>query len=542
MAYNKNVVEETLLQIKNLEDVLQENAKGILQSTMKEEIRQLVKESLKEEDQNKKTKDVNNLNNQNDFEEDDNSEENFDLENDDSEEDDSEEDNSQEDNSEDYDFEEDDMLDNEDEMMSLPSSPNSVNKPVDMTKAPTDELLKVFTAMGDNDSIIVKKENNMIDVKDGEREYIIKLNESDDLIYAGYDDDGKDFEEDFEEDFEDELEENYDLEDDFEEDDFEEDGEDDKGYVYEIMMDNNKDDDEYLYEIETETDPNKAAPENNRSIMSQDLKELSDYDFDSEEEERDYLEDVKRQEDLFMEEAIKKSMKSKGVGIGKGPKSFKYGKTTDYPTTKQKEAFSGKIKAMNTGKPKFEFDDEVNMDGYSEKPRKNVKKSETKEASRTLGSGKYWGREGLPKPKAAPRHLRKESISEEIDLLKEKNEEYKRALDVFRNKINEVAIFNSNLAYATRLFTEHSTTKQEKINILRRFDSVETLKESKSLYKTIKDELGTTTKGGEKTLKESFERNVNKTPSTGSATNLIESKTYENPQFMRMKDLMIKLK
>ena len=535
MAYNKNVVEETLLQIKNLEDVLQENAKGILQSTMKEEIRQLVKESLKEEDQNKKTKDVNNLNNQNDFEEDDDyeedddSEEDFDLENDDSE----------EDSSEDYDFEEDDMLDNEDEMMSLPSSPNSVNKPVDMTKAPTDELLKVFTAMGDNDSIIVKKENNMIDVKDGEREYIIKLNESDDLIYAGYDD---------EEDFEDELEENYDLEDDFEEDDFEEDDfeedeEDDKGYVYEIMMDNNKDDDEYLYEIETETDPNKAAPENNRSIMSQDLLELSDYDFDSEEEERKYLEDLKDQEDYFMTEAIKKSMKSKGVGIGKGSKSFKYPKkTTDYPTTKQKEAFSGKIKAMGTGKPKFEFDDEVNMDGYSEKPRKNVKKSETKEASRTLGSGKYWGREGLPKPKAAPRHLRKESISEEIDLLKEKNEEYKRALDVFRNKINEVAIFNSNLAYATRLFTEHSTTKQEKINILRRFDSVETLKESKSLYKTIKDELGTTTKGGEKTLKESFERNVNKTPSTGSATNLIESKTYENPQFMRMKDLMIKLK
>jgi hypothetical protein len=42
--------------------------------------------------------------------------------------------------------------------------------------------------------------------------------------------------------------------------------------------------------------------------------------------------------------------------------------------------------------------------------------------------------------------------------------------------LNEVAVFNSNLAYATRLFTEHSTTKQEKINILRRFDNVESLK------------------------------------------------------------------
>ena len=73
--------------------------------------------------------------------------------------------------------------------------------------------------------------------------------------------------------------------------------------------------------------------------------------------------------------------------------------------------------------------------------------------------------------------------------LREKNEEYSKALNYLQRKVNEVAVFNSNLAYATRLFTEHSTTKQEKINILRRFDGVETLKESKSLYKTIKEDL-----------------------------------------------------
>jgi len=96
------------------------------------------------------------------------------------------------------------------------------------------------------------------------------------------------------------------------------------------------------------------------------------------------------------------------------------------------------------------------------------------------------------------------------------------------------------LAYATRLFTEHSTTKQEKINILKRFDGVETIKESKNLYKSIKDELSTTTT--DNTITESFERTVEKTPTSGSAVNLIESKTYENPQFLRMKDLMSKLK
>ena len=51
MENKKSLVEEAIIQIKNLEDVVAENAKGILQSTMKEEINQLVKESLTEQDE-----------------------------------------------------------------------------------------------------------------------------------------------------------------------------------------------------------------------------------------------------------------------------------------------------------------------------------------------------------------------------------------------------------------------------------------------------------------------------------------------------------
>ena len=135
-----------------------------------------------------------------------------------------------------------------------------------------------------------------------------------------------------------------------------------------------------------------------------------------------------------------------------------------------------------------------------------------------------------------------ESINNEVNVLREKNEEYRNALNMFRTKLNEVAIFNSNLAYATRLFTEHSTTKQEKLNILRRFDNVETLKESKNLYRVIKNEITNGNSGESTQITESIERVVSKSPSNGSATNLIESKTYENPQFLRMKDLMTKIK
>jgi hypothetical protein len=134
--------------------------------------------------------------------------------------------------------------------------------------------------------------------------------------------------------------------------------------------------------------------------------------------------------------------------------------------------------------------------------------------------------------------VKTESTQEEVSMLREKNEEYRKALNVFREKLNEVAIFNSNLAYATRLFTEHSTTKKEKINILRRFDNVDTLKESKTLYKSIKDELS---KVETKSINESVGTKLNKTVSTGSSTTLIETKTYENPQLLRMKDLISKL-
>ena len=148
---------------------------------------------------------------------------------------------------------------------------------------------------------------------------------------------------------------------------------------------------------------------------------------------------------------------------------------------------------------------------------------------------------GLSRPATIPNRARynESALEKEVKQLREKNEEYRKALNIFKEKLNEVAVFNSNLAYATRLFTEHSTTKQEKINILRRFDSAETIKESKSLYKNVKEDLDS--KGSTSVVAESVTSKVQKSPSRGSATNLIESKTYENPQFMRMKDLMRKL-
>jgi hypothetical protein len=205
--------------------------------------------------------------------------------------------------------------------------------------------------------------------------------------------------------------------------------------------------------------------------------------------------------------------------------------------TKRKEG----PKSVGTGNAKkgFSYKDGENLDGeFKVKP----KKVEAKEAARTKANGSNFRKGGLPKPRAHSSFntaIKESENRKELQILREKNEEYRKALNVFRNKLNEVAVFNSNLAYATRLFTEHTTTKQEKINILRRFDSVETIKESKNLFQSLKEELSG---NNSKPINESIERTIDKSPSTGSAVNLIESKTYENPQFLRMKDLMTKIK
>jgi len=514
MSYNKNVVEDALFQIKNLEETLQENAKGILQSTMSEEIKQLVKESLREQDEDEieePTPDDDDMA----MDDDEMSMDDDDMAMDD----------------DDMAMDDDDMaMDDDDMAMDDDDMAMDDDETIDMTGASDAEVLKVFKAMGDEDGIIVKKDGENIHLTDGEDEYMIQLGESD---IEGYDIDAEEYTDEFGENmaydsdlmYEIEVDDNDDLyedmymdnvEDDLNEDMYMDDNEDE--VVYEIAMDDQDNDD--MGDLYMEEDDDDMM-----SNFPMDEDDDSDYDLDA------------------VMEAVKKSMKPKGVGIGKGPK-FSYDKRPNMDRgfdTKKKEAFGKGTKAMGTGKAKFEYKEE---DLHA---KMKAKKMETKEAVRTNSytrANKVGNRKGSDQNinRKEIRQRPNTRVNEQVEMLREKNEEYKKALDVFRTKLNEVAIFNSNLAYATRLFTEHSTTKQEKINILRRFDNVESLKESKNLYRTIKSELNTGSSSSEQKINESIERTVNKTVESGSAVNLIESKTYENPQFLRMKDLMGKIK
>jgi hypothetical protein len=544
MQENKDVVQEALIRMKQVEDVIAENAKGILASTMKEEINQLVKESLSEQDEDEVELDVD-----------------------------------MDDDAEEVDMDMD--TDNEDEVemdMGLDLTDMDSESPIDLTNASDEEILKVFKAMGEEDGIIVKKDGEDIHLTDNnsDNEYLVKLGESTEEMDEEDDMDDEEMEMDessyggnkgdISKSRKDYMEEDEDVDavieklfssdsDNSEEMDF--DVEDDEEVMYEIEFDEQDDDD--MDDVEMDSD-----------------------EIEMDEEEMEMDEEEMEMDEQNWEESLDEAYShKKAPGVkGSGPK-FSYDKSAKGGFKEDKKEGP---KSVGTGKAKFEYKKGANMEGKSKVVKaetkegkfggnkgddsrskrdyeqkfggnkgdkskthsgKDYEKAETKEAARTYGMGSKEGR-GLRKGITNNRNyvygkggVKVESLESEVSMLREKNEEYRKALNVFREKLTEVAIFNSNLAYATRLFTEHSTTKKEKINILRRFDGVETLKESKNLYKSIKDELGQV---DSKSINESVGNKINNTVSTGSSTTLIESKTYENPQFLRMKDLMTKIK
>jgi len=482
MEKNNSIVEEALLQMKAVEDAINENAKGILASTMKEEISELVRESLGGSKKSKKSL--------------------FEQEEDDDDIEDDDDTTEDDDDVEDFDETE---FDAEVGVMptDVPDDNQDAMAPLDMTQSPMSDVIKVFKAMGDEDGIIVKKdEGGNIHLTDTNKdsEYFIQMDEMENNVtpMRAQTNESVLYELRFD-DSENPMGDNFGFtshEDD--EDDFE----------------------ELSYEFdEAVGDPTDTSQETGAAFTAEgEWFEMDDPTDTSAETGAAFTAEGRRNEVVY-ELEIGENFKPKGR-VGK--MKFKYPSKLKRGVTEM-----GDPDEENEWKEMDEIDD--------------TEDGETVEAARTLGNGRKWGRKGLPKPRTAPRHLEVESVTREVNLLREKNEEYRKALDFFRNKLNEVAVFNSNLAYSTRLFTEHTTTKQEKINILRRFDNVNSIKESKNLYQTIKSELGSeSTNPG--VFTESIERKVIKTPQSGSASNLIETKTYENPQFLRMKDLMAKIK
>jgi hypothetical protein len=449
----KSILEKALLQVNTLEEAVKENAKGILSSVMKKELKELIKESddldeVEDEEETDVTpneeqeEDIDSTEDENDMGDMDDEEDDMDMDDED---------------------EEDDMdMDDEDEEGDMGDFGMGSDNALDMTGASDSEVLKVFKAMSDEDGIIVKKDGKNLQLKDGDDEYIIRLEESmrkrKSLSEMSFDDDDSDFSD---------FDTKKHGKSKFSHDDLDKyfDDEDDSDFDMKDKFDMDEMDDDMEFEIDEMDDDMEFEIDEMDDDMEFEIDEMDDDMYDSD---------------------------------------------------------------LSEGDDKEETVYEIDLDGEDDESEEEIE-----EASRT----KAFGHKGGLKKKMF-KAGRKDEINEQVSKLRKQNNEYKKALVLFKDKLNEVAVFNANLAHATRLFTEQSTTKKEKMEILKRFDSVNTITESKRLFNTIKSELDSKTP-----INESIDRKLKNTPSSSSSKKILsEAKAYESPQYTRMKELMNKMK
>lgn len=83
-----------------------------------------------------------------------------------------------------------------------------------------------------------------------------------------------------------------------------------------------------------------------------------------------------------------------------------------------------------------------------------------------------------------------EAYAVKLAKINEEIEGYKNTLSLFRDKLKENAVLNNNLAKYVKIVTENATTKDEKLDILKRFSSeANTIEAGNKLFESINSEL-----------------------------------------------------
>ena len=108
-----------------------------------------------------------------------------------------------------------------------------------------------------------------------------------------------------------------------------------------------------------------------------------------------------------------------------------------------------------------------------------------------------------------------ESIVKKAKAIQKENKELRNAVMELKNALKEAAMTNVNLGQFAKLIVETTTTKDEKVAILNRFNTeAKTIEQSKALYESIKKELNgkTQTLQVENSTKTINESKVNNNP------------------------------
>lgn len=115
--------------------------------------------------------------------------------------------------------------------------------------------------------------------------------------------------------------------------------------------------------------------------------------------------------------------------------------------------------------------------------------------------------------------------------------DYKSAIKNLKSQLQEVALFSSNLTYAIKLITENSTTKDEKLEILKRFDGAKNLNESREIFNSMQSQFSS----NKTATKQMVEEKIMEAPKASGSSKLNESTAYTNPQLDRIREIIGKI-
>ena len=127
-----------------------------------------------------------------------------------------------------------------------------------------------------------------------------------------------------------------------------------------------------------------------------------------------------------------------------------------------------------------------------------------------------------------------ENIKRKANAIFKENKELKEVLAQLKGKLEESIVINASLGKIIQLVTENTTSKDEKVNIVKRFNNVKTIQESRELYNTISNELKSVHNNTKSVVNESMDKQI----AEGKNNNIIETSIYKSTDLSNTLDLM----
>lgn len=361
----------------------------------------------------------------------------------------------------------------------------------DFTGVDGDEILKVYNKLGDDDQIFVKKEDDgTYSVKDDETgaEFVIELNPEGMDAEDGAEKDGG---EEFDADLNDEPA--SDETDDFGGEDGEDfGGEENFGDEEDFGGEDELGDDEVEIDLGDDDEDDDELNEENLGYTDS------------------YQKDVFNKKFNMSEPADSKTTNDWDNGVPKGAE----------------KPWAGKGDPKPFGEKKDTVDENVDECGGTDSMVPAGQDANVEENGGTISSidARHMkkGQIGQHRPNAPEYSVRKvDSENAEVQNIKEsakkivakakaiqaENKQYKERLNKIKKSLYEAAVLNVNLGRLVDIFVNETTTKDEKKNILERFNNVKTINEGKALWKTIKTELNESKKSTSPIVEKQFVAN-----------------------------------